>query len=311
MQEADSPSLLPDQQPVEIPAPPPRPFIVSVFLGPDGLRAGWRFALYLGMFLLLSAVLGALAKVAHPKTFPLMWRLLIGECVALTSALIPAVVMGKIEGRRFFEYGLPLQSAFGRLFWAGAAWGLAGLTLLLGIMRGAGVFYFGHVVLHGPRVIKFAVFYVVLFLIVAFFEEFWVRGYSLFTLTKGMGFWPAAVLLSLAFGAIHLGNKNEAITGAAAAAAIGFFLCLTLRRTGTLWFAVGFHAAWDWGETYLYSVPDSGLSMPGQLTQPSFQGKDWLTGGSVGPEGSVFVFVVVAILALIFHRLYREAKYLV
>jgi hypothetical protein len=51
--------------------------------------------------------------------------------------------------------------------------------------------------------------------------------------------------------------------------------------------------------------------MPGQLMQPSFQGKDWLTGGSVGPEGSVFVFVVVAILALIFHRIYREAKYLV
>jgi len=85
--------------------------------------------------------------------------------------------------------------------------------------------------------------------------------------------------------------------------------CLIIRRTGNLWFAVGFHAAWDWGETYLYSVPDSGLSVPGQLMKPSFQGKDWLTGGSVGPEGSVFVFVVIAVLALLFHRLYREAKY--
>ena len=99
-------------------------------------------------------------------------------------------------------------------------------------MRAAGVFYFGHVALHGPRVVRFAIFYAVLFLIVALFEEFWVRGYSLFTLAKGIGFWPAAVVLSLAFGAIHLGNKGEAPTGAVAAAVIGFFFCLTLRRTG-------------------------------------------------------------------------------
>jgi hypothetical protein len=43
--------------------------------------------------------------------------------------------------------------------------------------------------------------------------------------------------------------------------------------------------------------------------KPAFQGPVWLTGGSVGPEGSVFVFVVMAMLALVFHRLYREAKY--
>jgi len=247
--------------------------------------------------------------LGHPKPLPLIWRLFVGECIQLVSAVVPALIMAKIENRQFNEYGLPWQKSCGKLFWAGAAWGLAGLTLLLLVMRSARVFYFGHVVLHGPRVIKFALFYAVLFLIVGLFEEFWVRGYSLFTLTKGIGFWPAAIMLSLAFGAIHLGNKNEAIAGALAAAVIGFFFCLTLRRTGTLWFAVGFHAAWDWGETYLYSVPDSGLSVPGQLMKPSFQGKDWLTGGSVGPEGSVFVFVVMAVLALLFHRFYREAKY--
>ena len=45
--------------------------------------------------------------------------------------------------------------------------------------------------------------------------------------------------------------------------------------------------------------------------KPVFQGPDWLTGGSVGPEGSVLVFVAMAILLLLFHRMYREAKYLV
>jgi membrane protease YdiL (CAAX protease family) len=90
---------------------------------------------------------------------------------------------------------------------------------------------------------------------------------------------------------------------------IGFFFCLTLRRTGTLWWAIGFHMSWDWGESYLYSVPDSGGTAPGHLLNSSFHGPDWLTGGSVGPEGSYLVFVVLVVLWILFARAYPEVKY--
>jgi uncharacterized protein len=92
-----------------------------------------------------------------------------------------------------------------------------------------------------------------------------------------------------------------------AAGLIGFFFCLTLRRTGSLWFAVGFHAAWDWGETFFYSVPDSGMVAPGHLLSSSLRGADWLGGGSVGPEGSVFCLVVIAVLWIAFDRIYPKA----
>jgi hypothetical protein len=91
-----------------------------------------------------------------------------------------------------------------------------------------------------------------------------------------------------------------------AAAFIGFFFCLTLRRTGNLWFAVGFHAAWDWGETYFYSVPDSGMVAPGHLLSSSMRGAPWLSGGSVGPEGGVLCFVVIAAAWVAFDRVYRR-----
>ena len=97
--------------------------------------------------------------------------------------------------------------------------------------------------------------------------------------------------------------------GILGAMVIGFFFCLTLRRTGNLWFAVGFHAAWDWGESYFYSVPDSGGMAPGHLLHSSLQGPRWLTGGSVGPEGSVFLFVLLALLWVVFDRVYPEVKY--
>jgi uncharacterized protein len=139
---------------------------------------------------------------------------------------------------------------------------------------------------------------------VGLFEEFWLRGYSQFTLARGIGFWPAALVLSCAFGLIHLRNVGEHWNGVFAAGMLGFFFCLTLQRTGNLWFAVGFHAAWDWGETFVYSVPDSGMVSPGHLLSSSLHGPLWLSGGSVGPEGSLLCFVLIAVLWIAFDRIY-------
>ena len=137
-----------------------------------------------------------------------------------------------------------------------------------------------------------------------FFEEFFFRGYTQFTLASGIGFWPAATVISAVFGAWHLGNKGEDIAGAASVFVIGMFFCLTLRRTGNLWFAVGLHASFDWGETFLFSVPNSGIVAPGHLLNSSFHGPVWLTGGTVGPEGSVMAFLVVALAAAVFSRVF-------
>ena len=145
------------------------------------------------------------------------------------------------------------------------------------------------------------------FFVVGLFEEFLFRGYAQFTLATGIGFWPAAMALSAVFGAIHLANSGEDRVGALSVFVIGMFFCLTLRRTGNLWFAVGLHAAFDWGETFLFSVPDSGLVAPGHLLNSSFHGPVWLTGGTVGPEGSVMAFGVVALAAVAFALVYPRS----
>ena len=49
--------------------------------------------------------------------------------------------------------------------------------------------------------------------------------------------------------------------------------------------------------------------MTGHLLNSSFHGPDWLTGGSVGPEGSLLVFVVIVALWVVFDRIYPEVKY--
>jgi membrane protease YdiL (CAAX protease family) len=235
--------------------------------------------------------------------------MMLEEFCALLAALIPSLVLAKIERRPWGTYGLPPRQAFRKLFWVGATWGFAGITLLLGTLNRIHVFDFGHLALHGPRIVKYAAFWAVMFLLVGCFEEFLLRGYAQFTLTRAVGFWWAAISLSCAFGLIHIRNGGEEWNGLLAVACIGLFFALTLRRTGTLWFAVGFHAAWDWGETFFYSVPDSGIVFPGHLLKSSLHGARWLTGGSVGPEGSSLCFVVIALLWFAFSRTYKQVKY--
>jgi uncharacterized protein len=293
--------------PVETTTAAPEPSIVrKIFVGPSGIRAGWRLLMYVAMVAITALLLNFVFQGRHPNH---LWSFFLAELFGAIAVVLPALVMSRIEKRPFGAYGLPAQGAFGKLFWNGAVWGLVAITLLLASLRSLHGFYFGHLALHGVRIIKFAVFWGVVFLLVGFFEEYLLRGYTQFTLASGIGFWPAAALLSASFGALHLSNKGESWLGALAAGLIGFFFCLTLRRTGNLWFAVGFHMSFDWGETFLYSVPNSGTVEPGHLLNSSFQGPRWLTGGTVGPEGSVFVFILIALLWITFDRLYREVKY--
>jgi membrane protease YdiL (CAAX protease family) len=193
-------------------------------------------------------------------------------------------------------------------FCEGSLWGFVALSLLLLVLRFTGNFDFGVAAVPRVAILRSAVLWGVAFLMVGLAEEFTFRGYLLFSLTTGMGFWPSAAVLSVLFGLAHLDNPGESWVGVLAAAFIGLFFCLTLRRTGSLWFAIGAHTAWDWAETFLYGVPNSGQIAPGHLLSPSFHGSRWLTGGSVGPEGSVLAFLVVALMFAAFHFRFNQKR---
>jgi hypothetical protein len=124
-----------------------------------------------------------------------------------------------------------------------------------------------------------------------------------------MRFWPAALFLSGIFGVAHLGNHGENVLGILQVVATGLLFCLMIRRTGNLWFAIGFHAAWDWAETFFYGTPDSGLLGVGRFLNSSVQGPNWLTGGSAGPEGSVFAFLIILVCAALIHFRFPNAIY--
>ncbi len=300
----DSEALPPDSSPSA--QPPQRGFLATVFLYDEGLRAGWRLLIYLAFAALLMLATDPIIR--HFWLAEIKARaprgLFVQEVWLFAVAFGAALIMSRIEKRAPGVYGLPLREAFRKLFWVGALLGLAEVSALIGLIHAAGGYSFGTFVLHGREVLRYGVFWAFLFLAVGLFEEFLFRGYVQYTLATGIGFWPAAILLSAGFGYVHLRNPGEGWVGALSIVEVGIFLAFTLRRTGSLWLAVGLHAVFDYGETFLYSVPNSGIVMPGHLSNSSLHGPAWVSGGTVGPEGSVFSFLTIGILFYVIHKLY-------
>jgi len=263
---------------------------------------GIYVAVSIGISFVLEWIIAALSAGERSLYSPRI--LTISEASSLAGAVAAGVAMSRLEGRSFGDYGLPLRSAFGKLFWQGALFGLAEISAVIAAIATFGSYHFGSLAIHGTDLLRWAAFWGAFFILVGLYEEFAFRGYVQFTLAQAVSFWPAAVLLSAAFGFVHRTNPGESKMGLAGVMLTGLLWCFTLRRTGNLWFAVGMHASFDFGETFLYSVPDSGVVFPGHLSNATLAGPAWLTGGSAGPEASLCDFTMLLIFFYLFDRLY-------
>jgi membrane protease YdiL (CAAX protease family) len=218
-------------------------------------------------------------------------------------------ILSRIEKRPLADYGIPPRQAFGRRFWEGAVWGFVLLSVVPLVLSLLGNFRIDSIALQGASAFRYAGGWAVTFVALSITEEFAFRGYWLFSFARRMRFWPAAFFLSAVFAVAHLGNSQETVLGIVHVVATGLLFCFTVRRTGNLWFAVGYHAAWDWAETFFYGTPDSGLLGVGRFLNTSVQGPSWLTGGSAGPEGSVIALFVLVLAALLVHFRFPRAIY--
>jgi uncharacterized protein len=121
-------------------------------------------------------------------------------------------------------------------------------------------------------------------------------------------FWQAAWATSTTFAYFHTGNNGENWVGIFAAGSIGFVFCVSVWVTGSAWWAIGCHAAWDWAETFFYGVPDSGLVAQRHLLTTTLSGDALWSGGTDGPEGSLLVLPVIALLLALLLASYRPKR---
>lgn len=271
-----------------------------IFVGSAGIRAGWSLAIFAAIAALVSWLISLIFRAAHvpppsQKEIAPIGMILI-ELVFLITVAIPTFVMSRIEGRSFFSYGYLSPRKLSRFGW-GVLTGFVALCALVGILALCRVIVFDGRALSGPSIVGYGAAWAFAFVLVGISEESWIRGYLLFTLTRGINFFWASIILSAAFGAVHAGNQGETPVGLAGAAFIGLVFCFSIWLTGSLYWAIGIHAAWDWAQSYFFGVADSGLRIRGYLFETHATGNPYLSGGATGPEGSIFVFLVMLAVA--------------
>jgi uncharacterized protein len=298
----------------------------KIFIGKDGLRAGWSLLIFIAMFAaFVFATHVILLKFHHPAAHTTQTSedsaksTIINEAVVFVVVLLVTWIMSKIERRPNSVYGLGGGHKMARFF-AGLGWGVVCLSLLVMILWKAGFLVFDGRLVFGSDIFRYGAIWLFGFLLVGLLEEYLTRGYLQYTLTRGVagiyrwvfksnfdktgygdaiGFWTAAVIFSILFGLGHSKNPGESPIGLLAAGLAGMVFCLSLWRTGSLWWAIGFHTSWDWAQSFLYGVADSGHMVQHHLLATHPVGKPILSGGATGPEGSIFVIAVLALVALI------------
>jgi membrane protease YdiL (CAAX protease family) len=288
----------------------------NIFFNARGLRAGWRLPIFVGIFVALGFATDGVARIvpaiSRLRQLPFLdpVGLTYHEIESLFQVLIATWVMARIERRHFSEYGIPERNIFGRDFWVGCAWGIGSTSLLIGLIAAFGGYRISGLALHGAALWYFTGLWVIANLLIGFSEELQFRAYLVATLADGIGFWAAAILLSIGFGALHYFLKpHERWEDFACTGLLGLFMCLTLRRTGSLAWAIGFHAAFDFANLFLWSGQNAGQYAVGHLLDTRWQGPQWVTGGLLGPEASRLVFIVIPLMFWIFHRYYPEKKF--
>jgi len=307
----------------------------TIFRGRFGLRAAWSISLFVPIFLLFLAlfsittlaVTGRLKQTIHdatshqhekkPATPPPAHDIrpkgsAISEGLQLAATAAATLALALIERRRLSVYGIGRSRLSD--FLPGALWGLTTLALLVETLRATHVLVFDALALHGPAVYLYAAKWLLVFLLVGLFEEYLTRGFLQYTLTRGLiglaeklslqharaiAFWSAAVIMSVVFGSGHLSNPGEDRVGILMVFVAGMVFSYALWRTGSLWWAIGFHTAWDWAQSFLFGVPDSGALSAGRLFQTHPTGNPLYSGGPAGPEGSLYVLPTMLLAALL------------
>lgn len=272
------------------------------FFGGDGLRAGWSALLFVVVFLALTIGFGTAIKllhvpVPHAKGPSSPGWAFAAELVQTALVLAASWIMARIEGRKLPMYGYAGRARLAR-FYYGFIWGFIALTTLVTVLWQTHFLAFDPGHLQGASIWKYGLVWLAVFLFTGISEESLLRGYLQYTLTRGIGFWWGALLLSVLFGLMHGHNQGESWVGLFSAGAVGLVFCISLWYTGSLWWAIGFHAAWDWAQTFFYGTSDSGMVAQGHFLNAHPTGPLLWSGGPTGPEGSLYIVPLLLIMAL-------------
>jgi membrane protease YdiL (CAAX protease family) len=241
-----------------------------------------RLALFgVVMFYMLGYSNNFMGQVAGNK--PLQLAVVLGWSAVGFAVYIALVRL--IERRKVTELALPgmgRELGIGLLVGAGLYTGTILILMVMGIYKVQGLNPIGYMLPAVAMAVSAAVF-----------EELLFRGVLFRIVEEWLGSWISLVVSSLVFGLVHLINPAATLMGAIfISVEAGILLAAAYMLTRRLWMSMGFHVAWNYVQSGVYSGIVSGADADPGLLKSTIEGPVVLTGGQFGLESSVVAFLL-------------------
>lgn len=276
------------------------------------LRAGWRILLFIIILVSLSLLFQTLLKMVFggiPKTSTYL-RNSIAIFMAFLATNIAVPISRKWLDRESLKSlglnwsGQALKDILFGFFLSAAMAGLFfGLAYSFGYLSFEGINWGNPADPEAPDKVSSILssmgvatllFYLMMDIIVSWWEELVFRGYLFQNLEKGIGLVLAVTLSCVLYGMVHYSNPNAGPLSTLIIMAFGFLRLYGYLSTRQLWLSFGMHVGWNF-----FQGPVFGFNASGNETTPLIihetTGPDYLSGGAFGPEGSLLVLPVVAL----------------
>lgn len=280
------------------------------FNAQNKLRAGWKIGAFLLILILLTFPL-ALAFDFLPETYrALPFAFAISMPLATWISLryidqLPMKAIGMFTGEGakvlFIDLGIGLFAG---------AFAMGIIALLLQLLPG-----FSFSLNPNPDYSEVLRFFL-LMVAVGFYEELQVRGYILRMLSEGLrfgsmsiqqGFWIAALVTSVLFGALHIGNPNATWLSTLNISLAGLLLVFPIAVTGRLYISFALHFSWNWFQAGLFGMPVSGQTIENSLFLYTRSETETLfSGGAFGPEAGLVGILGMILAALPIYIIYHK-----
>ncbi len=138
--------------------------------------------------------------------------------------------------------------------------------------------------------------YAIGFMIQGMAEEVICRGYFMVSFARRYPLYAAVLINSIGFAALHLTNSGITVLAFINLSLFGIFASLYFIRRGNIWGIGAFHSIWNLVQGNFYGIKVSGMELSTSFLKiTSVDGKEMLSGGDFGLEGSIFVTVVLVI----------------
>jgi len=263
------------------------------------LRNGWWILLFIAVFLASRLVYHPLSKAMQSHGLDGAW---LAPLPAIFVLLVTWVCM-RVRKQPLADVGLALGGRWLRHALFGIVFGGITMGVVASCIAAAGGVRFHLDPAHGMMALAIGAWS---FAGVALFEELLFRGFVFQRLVDGTGALIAQVSMAVLFAVAHWDNPGmEGATQVWATldTALGAILLgLAFLRSGSLALPIGIHFGWNWMQGSVLGFDVSGIGQAGWLSPELLDKPQWLSGGTFGPEASVFAVLVDVVSIVLLWR---------